>query len=99
VVLGMLMVVFALDVLQMRGVRAEEVQPAVLAGGVLQELKYGTAALVLFVLGVGALKTAWGQRARAEKPRPAAGLVTAGRSERAGDVPDRKAGAGAPRAV
>lgn len=63
--LGLVMVVFALDVLQMRGMRAEEVQAAVLAGGVLQEIKYLTAALVLAPLGYGAWKTAGKSRSGA----------------------------------
>lgn len=56
--LGLVMVVFALDVLQMRGMRAEEVRSAVLAGGILQELKYFLAALVLAPLGIGSWTTA-----------------------------------------
>ena len=49
---------FGLDVIQMRGLRAEEMQSAVMAGGMFQELKYFIAVLVLVFLGFGALKTA-----------------------------------------
>jgi hypothetical protein len=48
---------FLLDVLQMRGMREAEVQQAVFVGGMLQEVKYVTAALVLGALGLGALRT------------------------------------------
>jgi hypothetical protein len=50
--------IFCLDVIQMRQIRAEEVQAAVLAGGFFQEVKYFVAAYVLAFLGHGALKTA-----------------------------------------
>lgn len=49
---------FALDVLQMRALRAADQRSAVLVGGVLQGLKYGTACLVLVALGYGALRSA-----------------------------------------
>jgi hypothetical protein len=76
--LGLVMVVFALDVLQMRGMRAEEVQSAVLAGGILQELKYLTAALVLAPLGYGAWQTAG--KARSARASEAPGIVTRGKA-------------------
>ena len=38
---------FALDVLQMRGMRVEEIQSSVLAGGLLQEAKYVVASVGL----------------------------------------------------
>jgi hypothetical protein len=69
-VLLIAMGMFMLDVLQMRGLREPEVQQAVLVGGVLQELKYGTALLVLGALGFGSVRTA----ARlARNPRAAGG--------------------------
>lgn len=76
--LGLVMVVFALDVLQMRGMRAEEVQSAVLAGGLLQEIKYLSAALVLAPLGYGAWQTAGKPRA-SSRPSDAPGIVARGK--------------------
>lgn len=58
VVLLTAMGMFMLDVLQMRGLREPEVRQAVLVGGLLQELKYGTAVLVLAALGFGSVRTA-----------------------------------------
>lgn len=77
------MSVFALDVLQMRGMRAEEVQAAVLAGGVLQELKYFLAFLVLLPLGIGAWSTGSRLAPAAERRGTASaapGIVSAGRA-------------------
>lgn len=54
----MAMGVFALDVVQMRGMRPPEEQGLVLAGGAIQEFKYGTATLVLALLGIGGWRTA-----------------------------------------
>lgn len=79
VALCLVIVVFALDVLQMRGMREVEVQSAVLAGGVLQEIKYFTAALVLAPLGYGAWRTASAiGRASASRGSPGPGIVTRG---------------------
>jgi hypothetical protein len=47
------MATFGLDVLSMREVRAEDAQAGVLVGGMLQEVKYLGACLVLASLGVG----------------------------------------------
>jgi len=49
---------FALDVLQIRELRAAEGQATVLAGGIFQEVKYLIAFLVLAFLGYGSVKTA-----------------------------------------
>jgi hypothetical protein len=52
--------------------RAVEVQTAVLVGGAIQEVKYGTAFLVLATLGVGALRTGASHArrgGRGKKPR------------------------------
>lgn len=68
--------IFALDVLQMRGMRAEEVQTAILAGGVLQEVKYFTAALVLGFMGLGAIKTAGRAKRDHAPPREKPPIVT-----------------------
>jgi hypothetical protein len=54
------MTVFALDVVQMRALRAEEVREGIVVGAVLQELKYGAAVLVLASLAIGALRSAPG---------------------------------------
>lgn len=73
--------VFALDVLQMRGMRAENVQSAILAGGILQEIKYFTAALVLALLGYGAAKTAASmKRAISTRGAEAPGIVARGKA-------------------
>lgn len=76
------MSVFALDVLQMRGMRAEDVQSAILAGGVLQEFKYFSAALVLALLGYGATKTAGSMKRSASSrvSREAPGIVARGKA-------------------
>jgi hypothetical protein len=58
VALLLAMGVFALDVVQMRAMRASEVRGAVLAGGALQELKYFGALVVLILLGLGGWRTA-----------------------------------------
>ncbi len=49
---------FALDVIQMRGMRVDEIQSSVLTGGMLQEVKYVVASVVLVLLGLGAMGTA-----------------------------------------
>jgi Na+/melibiose symporter-like transporter len=59
-VLLVAMTVFALDVVQMRELRAEEVREGIVVGAVLQELKYGAAVLVLASLAIGALRSAPG---------------------------------------
>lgn len=70
VLLLVVMGVFMLDLLQMRGLRAAEAQRGVLIGGLLQEAKYGTAVLVLLALGVGSVKTA-GRASRSSSGRRA----------------------------
>jgi hypothetical protein len=76
--LGLLvgMSTFALDVVQMRSMRTAEAQPAVLAGGALQEVKYLVAFLVLSALGVGALRTAKGIAFHASRRGDAPGIVS-----------------------
>jgi hypothetical protein len=69
-VLLIAMGMFMLDVLQMRGLREPEMRQAVLVGGLLQELKYGTGLLVLAALGFGSVRTAARQ---ARSPRSAGG--------------------------
>lgn len=71
-VLLLVMAMFMLDVLQVRELRPEEARSALLVGGLLQELKYGAAFLILSVSGLGALKTASGYRS---SKRPAPGIV------------------------
>jgi hypothetical protein len=76
--LGLLLLtgVFALDVVQMRGMRPEA-EFAVTAGGILQSTKYMTAALVLALLGHGSMSTG-GRMGRANAVRGAAkpGIVS-----------------------
>jgi hypothetical protein len=57
VILIGVMGIFALDVVQVRGLRPEEAQGTVLVGGVLQEVKYVVATCVFALLGYGALRT------------------------------------------
>lgn len=60
VALGVVLVVigFALDLLQVRAARPEPARPAVLAGGIIAILKHVSGAGVLTLLGIGGLKTA-----------------------------------------
>lgn len=66
---------FMLDVLQMRGLREADVQQAVLVGGILQEVKYGSALLVLLALGFGAVRTAGSRRRNPGGRRASPGIV------------------------
>jgi hypothetical protein len=66
--------VFILDVLQMRALREEEARAGVLVGGILQSVKYATAAAVLMLLGVGGVATAKAARGAA-RAKPAPGIV------------------------
>lgn len=66
-ILALAMAMFALDVVQMRGVRPDEVKDAVLAGGLVQEFKYLMATLALGFLGLGGWKTAAGLGPRERK--------------------------------
>jgi hypothetical protein len=59
--------IWPLDVQQISALRAEEVRRGVAIGGVIQEIKYLGAFLVLGALGIGALGTA---RARGEPSAP-----------------------------
>lgn len=52
------MAVFAMDVMGMRAVRPEEARTGVLVGGILQEIKYFGATLVLACLALGGTHTA-----------------------------------------
>ncbi len=58
VILLPVLALWPMDVLQMRALRAAEVQRGVLIGGVIQELKYLGAFLVLGLLGLGSIRTA-----------------------------------------
>lgn len=58
VVLLGVMGIFALDVLQVRGIRPEEARRGVLVGGIFQEVKYFVATFVFATLGYGGLQTA-----------------------------------------
>jgi hypothetical protein len=58
-----------MDVLQMRDLRAPEVQRGVVIGGVIQEIKYLGACIVLTLLGLGCMQLASAPRAaRREAP-------------------------------
>jgi hypothetical protein len=52
------MVIFALDMIQVRASRPEAARPAVLAGGTIAIAKHLTAAVVLALLGIGGWRTA-----------------------------------------
>ncbi|MEQ1855247.1 MAG: hypothetical protein ABL963_02190 [Longimicrobiales bacterium] len=58
VVLLPLLALWPMDVMQMRGLRAPEVQSGVAIGGAIQELKYLGAFLVTGILGLGCMRTA-----------------------------------------
>lgn len=64
---------FALDVLTMRDLRAAEMQSAVMAGGMFQEVKYALNTVVLGCTGFGALSSA---KSMGRGARGAAGIVT-----------------------
>jgi len=49
------MAMFALDVVQVRALRPEDQQSALLVSGILQEIKYLASGLVLLSMGAGAL--------------------------------------------
>jgi hypothetical protein len=64
----LVIVVFALDMLQVRASRPEAARAAVLAGGIIAIAKHLTAAVVLTLLGVGGWRTAgrWADVARGQ---------------------------------
>lgn len=64
---------FGLDVLSMRAIRPPESQAGVLYGGLFQEVKYGVGALVLLMMGAGAIATS---RSIKRHTRGAAGIVS-----------------------
>jgi hypothetical protein len=68
-----ILALWPMDVLQMRDLRAPEVQQGVAIGGAIQEIKYLGACLVLGVLGFGAVRTST-DLARANR-REAPGIV------------------------
>jgi hypothetical protein len=63
-----------MDVLQMRDLRAPEVQRGVVIGGVIQEIKYVGACIVLGLLGVGCMQLASSPR---RETRAAPGILSA----------------------
>lgn len=63
------LVVFPLDVLQMRALSVPEAQSQILIGGVIQETKHFGAFVVLVCLGFGAVRTA-GQLVAQDRTRP-----------------------------
>jgi hypothetical protein len=66
------MAMFALDALQFRALREEELRGAVLISGVLQELKYLVSALAMGCLGMGASQMGGSHFPRAVEPSPGA---------------------------
>jgi hypothetical protein len=76
VILLPVVALWPMDVVQMRALRAVEAQRGIAIGGVIQELKYAGACLVLGLLGIGALKTA-SAAARAQQ-RDSPGIVPRG---------------------
>jgi hypothetical protein len=58
VLLLIVMATFLLDVLAMREVRPEDARAGILVGGILQEVKYLGACLLLGCLGLGGVRTA-----------------------------------------
>jgi hypothetical protein len=87
--------IFALDVLQVRQLRAEEMQSTVLAGGIFQEVKFFVAAFIFAFFGYGAMKTAKAMASDASlNVRRSPTIVSA--PSRAGSVPSSPSGAKAP---
>ena len=72
------MATFAVDVLQMRELRAPQEQTGVLVGGILQEVKYVTAAIVLLLIGIGGAGTAREFRTSRRHAGSGAGIVGRG---------------------
>jgi len=70
-------VVFALDMVQVRASRPEAARPAVLAGGSIAIAKHLTAAVVLTLLGVGGWRTAgrWADVARRQSEKDGASRI------------------------
>ena len=70
-------VVFALDMLQVRASRPEAARPAVLAGGTIAIAKHFTAAVVLTLLGIGGWRTAgrWTKVARQQAEKGGASRI------------------------
>lgn len=88
---GIVMVVFALDLAQIRDVRPPESVPVIMVGGALSELKYLSTLVVLLLLGIGAWRT--GARVAATGRRSAQreqGTVVVGSGERR-SAPERAA--------
>ncbi|MGD2044764.1 MAG: hypothetical protein PVH96_00970 [Gemmatimonadota bacterium] len=75
VILILAMVTFALDVLAMRQVRPEDQRAGVLVGGMLQELKYFGAFLVLALLGLGGQRMAQRFREKAAHEPSSPGII------------------------
>lgn len=86
-------VVFALDMLQVRAARPEAARPSVLAGGIIAMAKHFTSAVVLVLLGIGGWRTAGRWKVREARPSEAgrAGIVM--KQKGADDVPDTSVGA------
>lgn len=74
VVLLPVMALWPLDFQQVSALREEELRQGVIAGGIIQELKYMGACAILALLGLGALATAKGLGRRAAKAAP--GIVS-----------------------
>lgn len=71
------LVTFALDLIQVRAARPESARPAVLAGGIIALLKHGAGATVLSLLGIGGWRTATRLARRASQDDPGeAGVVS-----------------------
>lgn len=66
------MAMFALDVLEFRALREEQLRGAVLISGVLQELKYLVTALAMGCMGIGAMQMAGSLFPPALQPSPGA---------------------------
>ncbi len=76
VVILLVMGMFALDIGQVRALRADELRGATLVAGMLQEVKYLAGAVALACLGVGAVATS--AMITVDKDRPSPAVLRAG---------------------
>lgn len=75
IVLLAAMAMFFMDVFAMRQVRPEDARAGILVGGLLQELKYLGACLVLALLGMGGRRMGGRRAERSARASPGPGVI------------------------